>query len=294
MGSWGPGLYSNDIALDLKSTIGAIVKLPFETKRLVEIASEAFPEAANQKVDEDYTTFWLVLADQFHKRGINSSDVFDRSIDIIDSGSDLQNQETLGLAASDLKKREKSLQKLREKLCQPVVKKPRKTIQKPQPLIMETGDVIVFPVSEEGTSINPYFTEIEWQQKKWSRADWGAAVIVASGHAFEYLAYYCPLIQMRLLNVKQAPTLNMLQKPVGWRLKQAGTFSKTHFRRSQVKIIANIKFDQQRMQDQFPEIPDGTYAAANDISFADTLSVTDGPCYNEPPKIESLSEIIAS
>ncbi|MDF1743494.1 MAG: hypothetical protein P1V19_07335, partial [Gimesia sp.] len=287
MGSWGPGLYSNDTALDLRSTISAIVKLPFETQRLVEIVSEVFPDAACKKVDEDYTTFWLVLADQFHKRSIDHPEVFDRSINIIDSGSDLRMQEALGLAAPYLKKREKNLLKLREKLCQPVIEKPRKTLQKPQPLIMETGDVMVFPVSEDGKSINPYFTEIEWQQEKWRQADWGAAVILACGHAFEYLAYYCPLVQMRLVNMAQSPTLEMLQEPVGWRFLQAGTSSKTHLRRSQVKKIANIKCDQQKVQDRFPEIPDGTYAAANDISIANVLCVYDGSIYNDPPKIES-------
>lgn len=293
MGSWGPGFYSNDTALDLRSTIAAIVKLPFETQRLVEIAVEAFPDAAKNEVNEDYTTFWLVLADQFHKRGIDNPDLFDKSIDIIDSGLDLRMQETLGLAAPDLKKREKNLLKLRETLCQPIVEKPRKTLQKPQPLIMEAGDVIVFPVSEDGKSINPYFTEIEWQQEIWKQADWGAAVVLACGHAFEYLAYYCPLVQMRLLNMEEMPTLEKLQEPVGWQLCQAGTFSKTHFRRCQIDMIANIKFDLQKIQNRFPDISDGTYAAANDISISNVLSVYDGPSYNAPQKIESLSEIMA-
>ena len=71
MGSWGAGLYSNDIALDLKSAVAAIVKLPFESEQLIKMLAEAFPEEASNEANEDYTTFWLVLADQFHKRGID-------------------------------------------------------------------------------------------------------------------------------------------------------------------------------------------------------------------------------
>jgi hypothetical protein len=65
MGTWGAGLYSGDLAMDLRSTIGAVTRLPFEGDRLVEILCEAEPGAANNPEDEEHTVFWLVVADQF-------------------------------------------------------------------------------------------------------------------------------------------------------------------------------------------------------------------------------------
>ncbi|EDL58986.1 hypothetical protein [Gimesia maris] len=173
MGSWGAGLYSNDIALDLKSAVAAIVKLPFESEQLIKMLAEAFTEEAGRETNEEYTTFWLVLADQFHKRGIDCPDVFSRSLKIIDSHSDLQMQESLGMDAKELKKREKYLQKLRSKLCQPVIEKPRKTLKKPQSLLLKQGDVILFPVSSDGKSINSYYTESEFQKLSWNQSNWG-------------------------------------------------------------------------------------------------------------------------
>ena len=291
MGSWGAGLYSNDTALDLKSTVAAIVKLPFDTEQLINMAMEVFPEEARQETNEDYTTFWLVLADQFHKRGIDCPDLIQRSLDIIDSSSDLQLQESLGMDAKELKKREKNLQKLKSKLCQTVVEKKRNTLKKPQPLIMAKGDLIVFPVSAEGDSINPYFTETEFQEVNWNQSNWGAAVIMDCGHVFEYLAYYCFIGQMRCLEENSKPDLDRLQNSVGWRFAPAGTCSRTHFQRMQIEILANIKLDEQKCQRRFPVIPNGINAAVNDISISNELHVYAGPWRKDPAQIKSLSEI---
>ena len=70
MGVWGTRLYSGDFAMDLRSTIAAVVRLPFEVDRLVEILCETEPDAAENSANEDHTTFWLILADQFAKRAI--------------------------------------------------------------------------------------------------------------------------------------------------------------------------------------------------------------------------------
>ena len=179
MGTWGPGLYSNDIAKDLKSTITAVSGLPFNTNELVDIIASSFPEAANDADDEDHTTFWLVLADQFHRKGIVHPDLFDRAIDIVDSGKDLNMPSVTEMRASDQRKREEALSKLRNQLAKPAPSKTRKTLSKPQPLILEIGDVVIFPIVDTGGCFNPYFTKASW-----TRADWGAAAIIGRGLAF--------------------------------------------------------------------------------------------------------------
>jgi hypothetical protein len=107
MGVWATGLYSGDFALDLRSTITAVVKLPFDNERLVDILCESEAAAAHNPDDTDHATFWLVVADQFAKRGIESERAQEIALQIIDSGSDLQTLEKLGMQAADLRKRKK-------------------------------------------------------------------------------------------------------------------------------------------------------------------------------------------
>ena len=84
MGVWGTGLYSGDFAKDLSSAARAVSQLPFDGERLAELLCSVEPGAANNSSDEDHTTFWLVVADQFAKRGIACERVRKRALAIID------------------------------------------------------------------------------------------------------------------------------------------------------------------------------------------------------------------
>ena len=288
MGTWGSGLYSNDIARDLKATIAAVVKLPLKTDELVDIVVSSFPEAANDEHDEDHTTFWLVLADQFHRKGIECADLFDRAIDIVDSGKDLNSPSVTEMGAPDQRKRKVALSDLRTQLTKPVVSKARKTLSKPQPLILEVGAVVVFPIVETGSCFNPYFTK-----GSWTRADWGAAVIISRGLAFGYLSHYTPVVINRRLNVSAQPTLEELTAKKGWRLAQPGTCSMPHFKRMQLEVIGTVDIDSDRVAKAFPEIRDGTYSAVNDISIANSFYIFN-EVRNHDPNFESLSVITRS
>lgn len=285
MGTWGPGLYSNDIAKDLKSTIAAVTRLPLDTDELVGIITSSFPEAANDANDEDHTTFWLVLADQLHRKGIESRDAFDRAIEIVDSGKDLNMPAVAEMEKGNQRKREKALSTLRNQLSQPVPTKTRKTLQKPQPLILEIGDVVIFPIVDTGGCFNPYSTK-----KSWTRADWGAAAIIGCGHAFGFLSHYTPVVVNRRLNVSSPPTLKDLAGNIGWRLARPGTCSKTHFRRMQIEPIGKIDVDREKVDLAFPERRDGNYAAVNDISISNSFYVFSKP-RDHDTNIDSLSTI---
>jgi len=117
MGVWSTGLYSGDFALDLRSTIKAIARLPYDGDKLVEILCGTEPAAANSPEDEDHTTFWLVAADQFAKRGIVSDRAREAALKIVDSGSDLAILEKLGMDPADLKKRRKVLEEVRARIA---------------------------------------------------------------------------------------------------------------------------------------------------------------------------------
>src|SRR5579862_980884 len=114
MGVWSTGLYGNDFALDLRSAIAAVVRLPFEPDRLVDLLAEAEPSTASLATDPDHATFWLVVADQFAKRGIVSARVTERALALI--GSAAADAAALGMPPTDVKKRVKVVEDLRARI----------------------------------------------------------------------------------------------------------------------------------------------------------------------------------
>ena len=196
MGVWGVGLYSGDFAMDLRSAIKAVARLPFDGERLVEILSETAPAVADNPSDEDHTTFWLVVADQFAKRAIISDRARTEALQIIDADSDLAMRAALGMKPSDLSKRRKMLQDLRARLTAPPVSKPRSVLKKPQAFLMDVGDVVVYPTCG-GKCVNPYFVSKELDRATtptgWKQDGWSAFVVVDRGRAFDFLSWYRPL-----------------------------------------------------------------------------------------------------
>src|SRR5438067_294772 len=105
MGAWGTGLYSGDFAMGLRGTIRAVARLPFPADRLIEVLCDTEAEAARNPNDSDHTVFWLVLADQFWKRGIECPRARDAALSIIDEGRDREAMAALGMPAPDLRRR---------------------------------------------------------------------------------------------------------------------------------------------------------------------------------------------
>lgn len=186
MGAWGAGLYSSDYAMDLRSTIRAVARLPYEGERLLEIlrGQEA---PADDPVDEDHTNFWLVVADQFTKRGITCPLAIDRALQIIADGSDLKLMRSLGLAPAGLRAREKKLCELADLLRDPPTVRARTTLKKPQPLLLEAGSVWAYPTMGS-TARNPYFGDPS--EDGFVADGWGALLVVGRGRALDWLAWY--------------------------------------------------------------------------------------------------------
>jgi hypothetical protein len=46
VGTWGPGLFSNDLAEDLKPMVAAIARLPLDGERLTEVVVGEWSEVA--------------------------------------------------------------------------------------------------------------------------------------------------------------------------------------------------------------------------------------------------------
>jgi hypothetical protein len=277
MGVWGTSLYSGDFAMDLRGTIGAVLRLPFDVDKLVDILCEREPTAAMNPTDEDHTTFWLVLADQFAKRGIDSERARTTAIAIIDADDDIAMLEKLGMKSADIRKRRKMLDEIRTRILErPGDGKPRKTLKAPQPLVMETGDVLVYPTCG-GRNINPYYPSKELNvyydrggPRPWTQDGWAAMVIVDCGRAFGFLSWY------RAVNVAHAqsekPLLDSLRGEVLWRLGSPGTCSANHFKKMELDKIGSLSIDQERLKQVFPDLRPGVSAAVQDISIANSMN----------------------
>ena len=118
MGAWGSGLYSSDFALDVRGAVKAVARLPFPPDRLLEYLCAAQPAAANDPKDADHTVFWLTVADQFAKRGIDCADA--RALAIITDGSDLEMMAALGMDEKSLGKRRAMVEELRRRIAAPI------------------------------------------------------------------------------------------------------------------------------------------------------------------------------
>lgn len=260
MGAWGPGLYSDDFALDLRTTISAVSRLPLDGAEIVGLMCDLEPTAPE---DEDYTTFWLVLADQLQRRGI-PSEAQARAVAIIDNGSNLGILEELGMSESDLRKRRRNLEKLGDTLSGPVPRKQRKTLKNPQVLLLERGQVYAYPVDSRGHCVNPYFTDTT--RPAFEPAKWGAFQIVNAGHALGYLAWYELVTAGRPLRRK--PSLTRAAAAVDPSRSGVGTLTRLHASRMRLELLGSVD------SPPLPQPPqDRTIrVTASDISIANLLS----------------------
>jgi hypothetical protein len=188
MGAWGAGLYSDDFAADLKTTVATLCRLPRSGAELVDTLIGVVP-AATAAGDTDHTTFWLVVADQLHRRGI-SSPATDLALAILDDGSNLDAMRSLGMSDADLRARASKLETLRARLSQPLPVKERRTLRAPQPLLARRGQIYAYPVDDRGRPANPYFTRPELA--RFTPVGWGSCAVLTAGHAFDYLAWTRP------------------------------------------------------------------------------------------------------
>jgi hypothetical protein len=268
MGTWGVGLYSSDFARDLRSAIAAVARLPFSDERLAEILVGTESSAANDPANEDHTIFWLVLADQFARRSITSVRASDCALRIIDEGSDLAMLERLGMKPADLGKRRKFLTELRSRIASPSsAEKPRRVLKKPQPYVMDVGEIFTYPTSG-GDNINPYFVSKDLM-RNWSHDGWGALVIVECGRVFEFLAWYRPLTVRSARPEK--PSIDQLHAESPWLLRRPGTCSAAHFKRMEFEKIGSVNIAAERLAAAFPSMPSAQNATISDISIANSM-----------------------
>ncbi|MFN8040921.1 MAG: hypothetical protein U0Q07_17025 [Acidimicrobiales bacterium] len=234
MGAWGAGLYANDAALDLKAAVSAVCRLPRSGDQLVDLLLEMHPEAADPD-DEDRTTFWLVVADLLQKKGIESRARAEALV-IIADGSDLAMLEALEMSPSDLRKRAKVLAGLGERLAEPPVPKPRKTLAAPQPLLLAPGEVYAYPIDNRTSCCNPYMSAA--RRAEFTPAGWGSCLVVGAGHALDVLAWY--QLAPDTAPGRDRPTLDAAAVRIDPATNGVGTLSRTHRDRIGLELLGTV------------------------------------------------------
>ncbi|HEV2385753.1 MAG TPA: hypothetical protein VGS20_00725 [Candidatus Acidoferrales bacterium] len=289
MGAWGAGLYSSDFALDLRSDFRAVTRLPFDGEKLIELLCSFEPGAANRPDDEDHATFWLVAADQFAKGGIPCERARQKALQIIDDGTDIAMLARLGMDPAGLGKRRKMLAALREELvAAPRPAKPRSVIQRPQPLLMDIGDVFVYPTSlGRAKQYCPASVRVipPWQQDGWS-----AAVILSAERAFDFLAWYRPLTLASARG--EEPDFARLRQAGPWVLRSPGTCKPADIKRLGLKKVGTVPVDGEKLKRVFPALPSGVSAAIGDRSIGPELNAgsTVGESFLYAGKLERTPE----
>ena len=236
MGAWSTSLYGSDDALDLRASIAAVCRLPHDGDRLVELLAGLHPEAGDP-ASEGHSTFWLVLADQFHKRGIRSI-ARARALAIIDDGSDLAMRAGLGVDGAGLRQRERVLGKLADELRSPLPEKPRKVLAKPQPLLFRAGDVLAFRVDGQGNCCNPYFPDPE--AARFVPAGWDGCVIRACGLALDHFAWYA--VGTTTGPWRDRPALERVVDGLDAKEESGvGTIPKRHVARMGLELLGNVR-----------------------------------------------------
>jgi hypothetical protein len=310
MGAWGAGLYSSDMAADMRAVIKSALRLPFDEDRVVDILRDCERAAADNPGNEDHTTFWLVLADQFEKRGVAHAPTRNKAISIIDRGDDLAMMKKRGMKSADLRKRGAKLAELRARLAAaPLLSKPRATIKAPEPYLLEVGVLYACPV-KGSNCINPYRGKKNFDGSPWIPDAWRQFVILNRGRAFDYLAWYHPLVCKK--PVQQKPQLSDAGADLWWKLDTPKTCPPRHFDIMEIAAIGTVPIDMEKARARFAKSRpgyvylgwDGRSWAVNEVSICDSMNPSshDWDTWYEPngllpeegpTMMRSLGEILA-
>jgi hypothetical protein len=181
VGHWGPGLYSSDIAADMRDALKGLLRVPMPVDEIVAAA-----EREIAPLDDEVAVVRLVAADVLERAGWLSEAVRAEGLAAIASGDDIAGCAEAGISAADLRKRRAVLSSLAERLRSPRAARPRPVLKAPDRLLFEPGDVLSYPI-RDGACYNPYLGR---RPADWMPDGHAIAAVVATGHALGWLGWY--------------------------------------------------------------------------------------------------------
>lgn len=210
MGSWGPGLYQNDTAADVKMVFADHLRRPTDAAGLV----AGVVEAAEIEADPDGAADgWLALADLLHQYALDHPETMARARGLIETGADLALKRGLGMSERDLAKRAAVLAEALARWSVPHPKpKQRRAAPGPEPFVLEVGEVWAFPTM--GHAARPFHVK-EADPVGFVPDGWGAFAVADRWHLHGYRACYLVLLahlsgpdRPSLAAVRVAPVLH--------------------------------------------------------------------------------------
>ncbi len=188
MGTWGVGLYDDDKAADLTDSIAVLAKIPATGARLLEILLKQAGHTP-ELTDAGGPTFWLVIADQFERRGIRCAMAFDRALTAIESGLDLKDLEDRGQDQKDIAKRKSILDELAKRLRSP--RPERKIPENPKlpDAVVQVGEVYAFPTMAGLPFASHGRSAADFDRRAFVPDGWGAIAILDQARAFDWIPW---------------------------------------------------------------------------------------------------------
>lgn len=274
MGSWGVGLYQDDAAADLRSTIALLAKLPESGERILEIILESHPESVSLESDGG-PTFWLVIADQFERRGIVGTKAFEQALAAIETGADLRDLEARGADPSDLKKRAKVLSSLAERIRTPRAPRPRPKPSRPPPLVVEVGEVYRFPTMDD-KAFNPWLPN--WERGGFKPDGWGALLVVAQGRVFDWFPW-CAASSLTVDPTRPPSLKDALQARFIAKEQRGGYFlpRRAHAKKMALELLGRVDLDPAKAATAMPRDDSPRYAVLYGWSFVPEARSWRGP-----------------
>ncbi|RAU17070.1 hypothetical protein DN062_14220 [Nitrincola tibetensis] len=191
MGAWGEGLYEEDEACDVRDSISMLSKMPANGDEILEILIEQYGPVEDLE-DDGVPNFWMVVADQYSKKGIVSEKVRMNALKAMDSGYDIQDLKARGLEEKGLKARLKVHAKLKERINNPEPESKRRVAKNPPKQVVKEGEVYVFPTMQ-GKGLNAWFSS--WEEAGFKPDGWGSLIITSTGREYDWFpwATYVPV-----------------------------------------------------------------------------------------------------
>jgi hypothetical protein len=183
MGAWGHKLYENDVACDLREEFKDLKRLPMDGDGLLEVIGNTVGIPGDE--DEDGTSFWLALADQYWKHGIDSPAVLARARDIIESGADDRLMADLDMSEKDREKRRKHLADIGARWAAPNSRPTKRNVfKKPELHAVAPGEIYAIP-TEGGNAPNTYFPAA-YIDEHFAPDGWAAFAVTNVAHLLGY------------------------------------------------------------------------------------------------------------
>lgn len=141
MGTWGPKLYEDDVAQDIKETYEELVKTEKDNEKIIKEICSIFKEELEDQ--DEKSVFWMVLADLLYKQKRLTKYVKEKALEEIERGENLERWKNEA-SKDDYIVRKKEIETLKEKLEKYEENKPKNYKYEE----WKIGDVFAYKIKE--------------------------------------------------------------------------------------------------------------------------------------------------